>query len=322
MFSKRKKGISLGNVSEQNYLYVINYPVKEGDLCRLEMKCLFDREITKKYFFSTKRIDPSRSPFFKERITLLHTAPSLEELVQSLIDENFTADNFKFERFKIEDEKLTYATWIESVTQLGLAIQGEVDMKNPSIQFGATIIDDEWIFGIYEQNKNPWKKHNLKPHTNSNSLETRTARAIVNIAVGSLKQPRLVDPCCGIGTVVLEALSLAIPVTGYEISWIITNQAKKNLIHFGYESCISKGDMREITERYDVAIIDLPYGLYSPISHQQQMDIINASRHITQKLVILTCKDMDEDIVSAGFTIGERCTVTKGNFVRFVRVCT
>ena len=311
----------LSRASEQNYLYVINYPLQEKELCLLEMKSLFDKDLTKKYLFSSRNIAPSRSPFIKLRISILYTSSSLEELVQILIDEKMTCNNFKFARFKVEEGRLDYATWMQSVTELGRVILGEVDMKNPSTQLGVTLIEDQWIFGIYDKNENPWEKHNLKPYTNSNSLETRTARAIVNIAVGVQVQTRLVDPCCGIGTVVLEALSLAIPVIGYEISWIITEQAKKNVSYFGYENCIVQGDINKITERYEVAILDLPYGLFSGITQKQQKDIINSARQITRKLVIITCMDMDEDITSAGFSIVDRCTVNKGNFVRFVRVC-
>jgi len=311
----------LGNTGEQNYLYVINYQVQEGELCHLEMKSLFDKDLSKKYFFSSRNIGPSRSPFIKMRISILYTASSLQELVQILRDEKMTCANFKFTRFKIEEGKLDYATWIHSVTELGKVIQGEVDMKKPSIQLGITVIDEHWIFGTYERNESPWSKHNLKPYTNSNSLETRTARAVVNIAVGQQVQTRLVDPCCGIGTVVLEALSLAIPVTGYEISWTIANQAKQNVSYFGYASCIVKGDMHEITERYDVAILDLPYGLFSHITDKQQKSLIHSSRRITEKLVLITCEDMDEYVTSAGFTIVDRCIVAKGTFVRYVRVC-
>ncbi|NCB02791.1 MAG: SAM-dependent methyltransferase, partial [Spirochaetia bacterium] len=121
--------------------------------------------------------------------------------------------------------------------------------------------------------------------------------------------------------VVLEALSLNISIIGYEINWMIARQAKANIAYFGYANCIVKGNLHEINEIYDVAIIDLPYGLFTSITHQQQKDIINSSRKITHKLVIITSVDMDEDITLAGFTITQRCTVNKGMFVRYVRVC-
>jgi tRNA G10 N-methylase Trm11 len=285
------------------------------------MKSLFDTVPEKKYFFSHRDLPPSRSPFIRVKITLRCTAASLEELVQLLVIENITCDNFKFARFRIEDGELGYEKWMQSVTALGKVIHGEVDMKNPAIQFGTTLIDGLWIFGIYERNENPWEKHNLKPFTNSNSLETRIARSLVNIAVGQQVKTRFVDPCCGIGTVVLEALSLAIPVVGYEISWIIAKQAKQNVSFFGYENCIVRGDMLEIKEKYDVAILDIPYNLFSHVTYTQQKDIINASRRITNKLVLIACTDMDKDIISSGFTIVDRCRIYKGSFVRYVSVC-
>jgi hypothetical protein len=61
--------------------------------------------------------------------------------------------------------------------------------------------------------------------------------------------------------------------------------------------------------------------LFSHVTPTQQKAIIDSSRHITKKLVIITCADMDEEITSAGFTIVDRCTVNKGALVRYIRVC-
>ncbi len=315
-------GDKVNNKNEEIYFYAINYPQKEKELCHLEMKILFGVNITKKYFFSHKNIDPSRSPFVKFRITIVHSAPTLDLLVQTLKDHSIAYNNFKFARFKIEDEKLDYPSWLVSAHRLGYVIRGNVDMKNPSIQLGTTIVDGRWIFGIYEKNENKWQTHNLKPYTNSNSLETRTARAIVNIATGNMDNPHIVDPCCGVGTVVLEALSIGINVEGFELHYLVAQQAKKNIAYFGYPNCITKGDMHEIDRIYDVAIVDLPYGLFTASTHTEQQDIINTSRRITKKLVIVTSSNMDEQIILAGFTIIERCRVHKGRFVRYVRLCT
>jgi len=79
--------------------------------------------------------------------------------------------------------------------------------------------------------------------------------------------------------------------------------------------------MRDIKEKYDAAIIDLPYGLFTPTTLKEQTDIINYSRKIANKLVLITFEDMDEYIKSAGFKIIDSSFVCKGNFKRFVRVC-
>ena len=35
-----------------SFLYFINYQDNERELCKMEMRCLFNREINEKYFFS------------------------------------------------------------------------------------------------------------------------------------------------------------------------------------------------------------------------------------------------------------------------------
>jgi len=165
------------------------------------------------------------------------------------------------------------------------------------------------------------EKHNKKPNSNSHSLKTRTAKALVNIAVGDGLNCKLIDPCCGVGTVVIEAISMQINVKGYEINWLIARKAEKNLAFFGYKNVITNGNMHDIKEHFDVAIVDIPYGLFTPVSSEQQCDIIKSARRIADKLVIITCEDMDKALISEGFEIVDHCHVTKGNFMRTISIC-
>ena len=79
--------------------------------------------------------------------------------------------------------------------------------------------------------------------------------------------------------------------------------------------------MHNINEVFDVAIVDIPYGLFSPVTLKEQVDIINTSRRIARKLVIITFEDMDNLITSAGFKILEKCYMTKGNMIRQISIC-
>lgn len=45
---------------------------------------------------------------------------------------------------------------------------------------------------------------------------------------------------------------------------------KKNLEFFGYKNVITSGDMHNIEEKYDVAIIDLPYGVFTSTTLEEQ----------------------------------------------------
>ncbi|WP_243251156.1 hypothetical protein [Clostridium sp. D43t1_170807_H7] len=45
------------------YFYFINCSEMEKELCNMEMRSIFGKEIKEKYLFSEKNFDPSRSPF-------------------------------------------------------------------------------------------------------------------------------------------------------------------------------------------------------------------------------------------------------------------
>ena len=79
--------------------------------------------------------------------------------------------------------------------------------------------------------------------------------------------------------------------------------------------------MHAIKDNFDVAIVDIPYGLFSPITLQEQIDIINTSRRISKKLVLITFEDMDNLVERAGFNILDKCCVTKNNFKRYISIC-
>lgn len=311
----------MSNLLVSEYFYVINCPIIEQSLCRMEMKYLFDKQITEKFFFSEKKISPSRSPYIKHRISVLFSADSLDDLMNTLQKNKTAYSDFKFAYFKIEGSDLSYEEWISFVTKLGTVIDGEVDMENPKIMLGATKINGRWIFGEYEKNDNKWKEHDKKPNTNSHSLSLKTAKALVNIAVGTNTKCTLVDPCCGVGTVVIEAISMGINVRGFDINKYAVENAKGNLAFFGYPDVIVKGDMHNIAEHFDVAILDIPYGLFTPVIPGEQNALIKTARRITDKMVIITFEDMENIIVNAGFTIVDRCHVTKGKFKRYISVC-
>ena len=194
-------------------------------------------------------------------------------------------------------------------------------MHNPKVMLGVAKVNGRWIFGEYERNDYEWHIHDKKPYSYSNSLSLRVARALVNIAVENNLDCKLIDPCCGVGTVVIEALSMGIDVKGYEINKHIAENAQKNLEFFGYENVITSGDMHNIEEKYDVAIIDLPYGVFTATTLEEQIALMKTARRITNKLVIVTFEDMDKHIIEAGFNIINKCYVCKGKFKRYINIC-
>ena len=286
------------NIPEQ-YFYFINCSDMEKDLCDMEMKSIFGKVPKDKILFSNKDFDPSRSPFIK-----------------------FKINDFKVNYMKSEDGDVSYEERLKAIRGIGFVVTGFPDMHNPKVELAVTKFKDKWIFGELIKNDFKWQKHNDKPYSYSNAIPLRMARALVNIATCDDRSLNIIDPCCGVGTVVIEALDLGFDVRGYEISKSIACNARNNIEYLGYNrEIITSGDMHDIKEKYDVAIVDIPYGLYSPITVQEQVDIINTSRRIARRLVIITFEDMDNIIISAGFRILDKCYMTKGNMKREISIC-
>ena len=308
--------------TQNKYFYFINCSDMEKELCNMEMKSIFKQIPNRKFLFSNKDFNPSRSPFIKFKVNIIYIEESLEIIINKIKKEKISYDDFKVNYMKSEDGDVSYENRLKAVREIGFVINGFPDIHNPKVELAIIKIKDKWIFGELIKNDFKWQKHNDKPHSYSNAIPLRMARALVNIATCDDKRLSIIDPCCGVGTVVIEALDLGFNIKGYEISKPIACNARNNIEFFGYNrEIITSGDMHNIRERYDVAIVDIPYGLYSPITSQEQKDIINTSRRIARKLVIITFEDMDNIIISAGFRILDKCYMTKGNMKREISIC-
>ncbi|HCW53320.1 MAG TPA: SAM-dependent methyltransferase [Clostridium sp.] len=287
----------------------------------MELKCLINGKMKNKYVFSNIYVNPSRSPFIKEMICIKYEDESLDKILENIKKDRLYYDDFKVCYLRLEKNEVQYNDRLNSLKKIGMAINGEANMHSPKIMLGVTKVEGKWIFGEYKKNDFEWHIHERKPYEYSNALTIRVARALVNIAVGNNIDMKLIDPCCGVGTVVIEALSMGIDVAAYELNKNIAENAKRNIEFFGYDNVVTHGNMHDIKERYDVAIIDIPYGLFTPITHAEQIAIINTARKITKKLVLVAFEDMSECIKETGFTIEDLCHVCKGKFKRHIYIC-
>lgn len=309
------------NTEEFSYFYTIRSTVREKSLCKLEMKYLFNIVPEENYLFSYHYVDSSRSAFVKQCLSIIYNCDSLEALTEKIITNKLFYDSFKV-RFVDFDDSVDYFEKRRLESVVGFNISGEADMHNPKVLLGLTRVNGRWLFGELEENKNNWKKHNIKLFSYSNALDVRLARALVNIAAGSTEDIKLIDPCCGIGTVVLEALSMGFDIKGCELNPFIAENAQRNLEFFGYENVITNGDMHLLKESFDAAIVDMPYGLFSPTTLKQQLDIISTTRRLAAKAVFISYDNMENYFEEAGFKVIDSCSVAKGNFERHITVCT
>ena len=303
------------------YMYIVNYPTFEEELCLLEMRAVFGKMPIEKTLFSNIEFNSSNSPFIKTRLDIIYEKDTIEELLVEINKDTTIYNNFKLEYIRLNNNhNIPYEERLDLIKKLSMNIVGTHNFKNPEFNFGVTKVNGKWLFGIDNKNDYKWHTHDNKPCSYSNSLGVKVAKAVVNIANNGLKKNTIIDPCCGVGTTLVEALDAGYEIEGYEINKHIAKNANINLEFYGFKPIIINDDMHNIKKKYDSSIIDIPYGLFSHTSEEEQQDIINTARRISNRIALISFEEHDLMVAKAGFKIIDRCVVTKGKFKRFIVV--
>ncbi|MFO1442227.1 RsmD family RNA methyltransferase [Bacillus sp. Bva_UNVM-123] len=289
------------------------------------MRSLFGVEPQAGIVESHVKIDPSRSPFMKERISVLYEEESLQNLLKKVTALQITGETFKVIYVKngrpSKTEKVEFGERRAIEKEIGLHMNGVANLQHPDRLFGVIVVNGRWVFGDYVKSESVWLRHQQRPHSYSTALNTRVARAVVNIAIPNPNGIKAIDPCCGIGTVLVEALSMGIDIVGSDKNPLILAGTRENIAHFGLNGEVKLKDIREITNDYDVAIIDLPYNLCSVITPEEQTEMLQSARRFAKKVVVVTVEPIDEILLKVGFVMIDRSVIKKGSFARELIVC-
>jgi len=287
------------------------------------MRAFFGKDTESYVIESSLQIDPSRSPFMNERVDVLFEADSLEGIIRQVRE--FTPSDKTFKVIFVKNpvgENPSFQERQSMEREVGLGIHGNVDIDKPEQLFAIMNRQGHWVFGRLLLSESIWYLHEKKPHNYSTALGTKLARCIVNIAVPDRRGIKAIDPCCGIGTVLIEARSMGIDIQGSDMNPLVIDDIRENLAYFGLNTNVTEADMRTISGYYDVAIIDMPYNICSVITEEEKSEMFRSVRTYAKKVVLVTIDPVDELIKQAGFTIVDRCVAIKNiTFSREVLVC-
>ncbi|RCW44327.1 TRM11 family SAM-dependent methyltransferase [Paenibacillus prosopidis] len=302
------------------FIYTYASHEDEASLCELELRTLFGQKVGGGIIISSCGLSVDRSPFIKRRIKVMLEANSLEELALKLTSIELDEKTFKV-LFTSGDEPFSYEERRLLERTAGAAIKGKADMRKPERLFGLTKLNGIWHFGLCEENGAIWLKHQNKPQNYSTALPTRAARAIVNIAAGQEDQGiRMIDPCCGMGTVLIEAMSMGMDIEGVDLNPLAVRGARVNLAHFGYPDRVKLGDMRQLETNYDAAIVDMPYNLCSVLPEDEQLAMLESVRRLAKRAVIVTTEPIGRQLELAAWRIIDFTTLSKASFTRYITV--
>ena len=301
----------------KKYIYTFNYENREGDLCQLEARYIFDTEVKNKLLFTDIKIDPSISAFIRKRLEIISFSDDYEELLRKIKKENITVEGFKVEYLVFEGDTTEYANRLQKLRDIGYSIEGMHEYYTPTTTYGLCLCDGIWYFGELVKNNFDWDKQ--KPHSFSNSIGINSAKALVNMASKANPKTTLLDACCGMGTIMLEACFAGFTIEGCDINEKAASNTQANLAHFNYTANVYHSDIKDLNHRYDTAIIDLPYNLFTSATDSDIEHIIEATAEITDRLVIVSTSNITNLISHIGFSIVDYCSVSKRGKTTFAR---
>lgn len=114
------------------FIYTYASYEDERSLRALEMRSLFGCESETSILESAVKIDPSRSPFMKERIGVIYEGDSLQDLLVNVATLHVPGETFKVLYVKNGSVKETFERRRAIEREVGLQINGVVDLPAAS----------------------------------------------------------------------------------------------------------------------------------------------------------------------------------------------
>ncbi|HKL39502.1 MAG TPA: hypothetical protein VJ894_02430, partial [Cryomorphaceae bacterium] len=228
------------NSQIKKHLYFFDYHQTERGLCKLESKYVFGEEVGEKLLMSDLAFDPSSSAFVKKRLDIIATSTDYKPLLALIEEASIAAEGFKVEYLVLNGDETGYPERLNKLRDIGFRIEGSPDYHNPQTNYALCLYEGDWVFGKLIKDSFDWHQHKQKPKSYSNSIGMSIAKALVNIAAKGSKEIKLLDSCCGVGTIMLEACYAGYEIEGCDINWKICHDARENLSHFNYSAQVRR----------------------------------------------------------------------------------
>ncbi len=168
--------------------------------------------------------------------------------------------------FAVRVKKIAGSAWNVAVPELerhiGSMITGPVDLEDPGCEFRAILSGDRCYFGKVlfhgERPSYELRRPGSRTFFHPGVMMPRLARALVNISLVASGET-LLDPFCGTGGIVLEAILVGARGIGSDIDPFMVSGSRKNVggAEFVQAAC---GALPFGEACIDAVVTDLPYG--------------------------------------------------------------
>ena len=300
--------------AKRTYLYLTATPDRLTELVTAECTTLTGSAPNMHGLaISEQRVDMRRGAYLKSCSELLFEASSLTELCADIRSAGLHADEFRVS--VVKKPRSLKVNSMELARDIGGAIGGRANLSEPEVTFLAVVTAEQIWFGrCLSESDNMWLAHDQRPYVTSSSLPSRLARVLVNLMASP--GDRLLDPCCGTGTIVMSAAHSGIRAVGYDNNPRMVGATTKNLQHFGLAADVALGDARQVNGQFDAIATDLPYGINLNKDKSQDIEILANLRLCAPKVAFIDLRDLTHPLNDLGYQIETVIPVPKLSIVR------
>jgi len=288
----KDRNLNFSLVSSSNGVLIFNSEVKPEFLARdlgsLIKVGIVKVSLEKENIYSLK--DKLKNVSFYDKLEdnsywalSLYQADELKPLLIEFFNSKFKEEGIKkVKLLKPYKNEEVYSYQLEKVIKKGFEVVAFLSHDKYYLGKTLALTDTK---GYFERDfKRPYKKSII-------SLPPRLARILSNL-VGARKNRVILDPFCGTGTILQEAMMLNADVIGIDIKEIYVKKAKENLAwlknRYGLNSNfkVLKGDATRLSEFLDVKVngiatepILLP-PLRGPLSKEKALNLLKKPQKI------------------------------------------
>lgn len=244
-------------------------------------------------------------------------AESLRGLVEGVRAARITEGPFLIEYLRLgRHPDKTHS--LEATRIVADALAGWPDLNAPAVRFAIIETPTRFYF-TRERFRVPRpdpSPYTARPWGYSAALSNELAITAVSLVAEAGQT--LVDPTCGSGTIIYEALNRGIDAWGYDMHWRWAAGTRENLAHFGLkppphrERFASVADAREVEFEADAVAANLPYGRRTITSEEKLEAILRNVRPRARRFVFFSGDSIIPLMERIGYQDIEEVDLSKG----------
>jgi len=265
--------------------------------------------------FARVGVDVGRAAYVAECCRLLAEGPDPEGLLAAA-----GKLDLRMERFRARVQRTAGAggpAGQDLERRIADIIKGRPDLTRPAVELLVLGEPGRWLLGeVISRTRRAWQGHEQRPFQYSAALPPRIARMMVNLV--ATPGDTLLDPCCGVGTVLVEAAEMGVRALGCEINPRLVEHAAANLCHHGMEAELIAGDGRNLRGRFDGAVLDLPYGRSAARVEEDCWGLVARAVALARLVAVVTTDDLSGLFGELGAELLGVAEIAKGHLVRRV----